>query len=227
MKIVLTIPVYNEEAYLKDFMLKLSKEKKALSQIDEIVFMNDGSTDSSLGILHAGVKGLTYKVSSHKNNKGKGETMREGLRYAKDHNFDGIIFMDSDMQHDPKHLSAFITALKKESLVFGYRLQAEETPYIRRLGNIVVRFVFKTFFNIKRRDLLCGFIAIGKAHFEDIVWSSDGYGVEPEIAAIVGRKKWPFKEICIDTIYLDPRKGLQLIDAFFIVMKIPFWYFRY
>ncbi len=69
-------------------------------------------------------------------------------------------------------------------------------------------------------------MSMRKDMFDAITWRSNDYGVEPEISAVVGKKKIPFKEVFIRTIYFDTKKGVSLIHAFFIFLKIPYWYFR-
>lgn len=227
MKIVLVVPAYNEEKYIVKFLNKLSKQKPALSKISKILIVNDGSTDSTANLLKKASLNRKYLVLTHSVNKGKGEAMRTGLKWAQKHHQDAIIYMDSDLQHDPKHLGPFINALDKNNLVFGYRDPAKGTPFIRRAGNDFIRFIFRNFFSIRRRDLLCGFFGIRAELFQNLHWASNRYGVESEIAAIVGKKGIPFVEIKIDTIYLDPNKGVQLLDALKVILKIPFWYFKY
>ena len=70
-------------------------------------------------------------------------------------------------------------------------------------------------------------MAIRSELFSKIVWESNDYGVEVEISAIASKKRISFKEILIDTLYLDAKKGVSLIKAFFIFLKIPYWYFKY
>ncbi|MCK9273417.1 hypothetical protein M0P65_07820, partial [Candidatus Gracilibacteria bacterium] len=52
------------------------------------------------------------------------------------------------------------------------------------------------------------------------------YGIETEMAIKVGKNNIPFKEIRIDTIYIDKYKGVTVLDALKILTQIPFWYFQ-
>lgn len=226
MKIDIIIPVYNESLYIEAFLNDLFKEKSALNSIRKIIIVDDGSTDETISKIEK-QKSEKIKLVSYKKNQGKGYAMRSGLELAKKLKTDGVIFIDGDGQHSPKHLIEFIKAFENNQLIFGFRKLTTNTPYFRKLGNIIVNYLFRTFFNIKRHDLLCGFMAIKKELFNLIVWESDDYGVEVEISAIVAKKRIPFKEILIDTLYLDYKKGVTLTKAFFILLKIPYWYFKY
>ncbi|EKE14566.1 MAG: glycosyl transferase family 2 [uncultured bacterium] len=224
MKIDIIVPVFNESSFIKSFLDDLFKEKKSLKFIRNIIIVDDGSTDETILNIK---KSKKIEIITYKKNHGKGYAMRIGINMAKKSKADAVIFMDGDRQHNPKHLSEFIKSLEKHELVFGYRQLTKDTPYFRKIGNKIVRYLLQTFFNIKRHDVLCGFMALRKEIFDKIIWESNDYGVEIEISAIVGKKKIPFKEILIDTLYLDIKKGVTLTKAFFISLKIPYWYFRY
>jgi hypothetical protein len=73
---------------------------------------------------------------------------------------------------------------------------------------------------------LCGFFGFRKNVYQEIEWFEPRYGVETEIACRVGKKQIPFKEVKIDTIYIDKYKGVTIFDAFKILGRIPFWYFE-
>jgi len=225
MKIDIIVPVYNESLFIKLFLDDLFKEG-SLGLIRNVIIIDDGSTDSTPKIIK-NYKNKRIIFIRYSKNHGKGYAMRVGLEAAKKSKADAVIFMDGDRQHDPKHLLKFIKSLSKFELVFGYRNLTKDTPYLRKLGNKIVRFLFQTFFNIKRHDVLCGFMAMRSQVFDKIIWESNDYGVEIEISAIVGKKRVSFKEILIDTLYLDIKKGVTLIKAFFISLKIPYWYFKY
>lgn len=226
MMIDIIVPVHNESLFIEGFLKEMFNEHKALELIRNIIFVDDGSTDDTANIIK-NYKNKKIKLISNKKNYGKGYAMRCGLTKARNKHADAVIFMDGDRQHNPKHLSKFIKYLKNNKIVLGYRKLTKEAPYFRKLGNKVAKFLFRVFFNIKRHDLLCGFIALRKDVYNDILWKSDDYGVEIEISAIIAKKRIPFKEILIDTLYLDIKKGVTLTKAFFISLKIPYWYLSY
>ena len=232
MKIDIIIPVFNESLFIESFLKDLLKEK-ALILIRNVIVVDDGSTDETISNIKYQISKTEKKISAkikiitYKKNRGKGYAMRTGIDVAKKLKADAVIFMDGDQQHNPKHLSEFIKSLVKHKLIFGYRNLSKNAPYFRKLGNKIARYLLQTFFNIKRYDILCGFMAIRSQIFDKIIWESNDYGVEIEISAIVGKKRIPFKEILIDTLYLDIKKGVTLTKAFFISLKIPYWYFKY
>lgn len=225
MKIDIVVPVYNECLFIETFLKDLTKAIRVLP-IRKVIIVDDGSTDQTSDIVkkytNHNITLIQYAI-----NHGKGYAMRIGFESAQKAKADAVIFMDGDRQHNPKHLSKFIEALDAYQIVLGYRRLDKKAPYFRKLGNKIAHYLFRIFFNIKRHDILCGFMAIRKDVYDDIVWKSDDYGVEMEISAIIGKKRTIFKEVLIDTVYLDMKKGVTLKRAFFISLKIPYWYFNY
>lgn len=226
-KIIIVSPVYNEELYLAKFIRDLLAAVKDLPQVKKIIFVNDGSTDKSLSILkkYQSTNRL-IEVITHKKNLGKGRALWEGFHRAKKIFPDAVIFLDSDQQHLPHHLSDFIDNLSDYPIILGYRKLSKSSPFLRRIGNEIAKFIIRKLFHIHRQDLLCGFMAFRQDVFSYLNWQSDDYGVETEISTIIGKNNLPFKEINIKNIYLDRHKGVNIFHAFLILLRIPFWYFR-
>ncbi len=226
-RITIVAPVFNEEKYLDNFIKKLLKEVKKIPVIKKIIFINDGSWDGSRKILERYEKNSIIKIITNRKNQGKGAALRLGFAEAKKEDCDAVIFIDSDQQHDPSYLPLFVKNLSRFPLVFGCRNLARDSPWIRKIGNHIARFIIRKLFHIERKDILCGLMAMRSDVFESLSWRSDDYGVETEISTIVGKAKLRFKEVTIKNIYLDKRKGVNLFHAFLILLRIPFWYFSF
>ena len=138
---------------------------------------------------------------------------------------DCVIFMDGDRQHDPKYLIKFIEEIASHPIVFGYRNLSKNAPTFRKYGNKIAGILIKNLFHIKRRDLLCGFMALRRDALKRITWKSKGYGVEAEITIMVALKNINYGEVFIPTIYLDNKKGANIVHALRILLKLPRWYF--
>ncbi len=220
------IPVYNEEKYLPSFVEQLFKQLNKNKKITQIFFVDDGSSDRSSEILSAAKKkDRRITVLKHKKNQGKGAALRTGFSALKKTNCRAVIFIDADHQHKPSDFGKFIAKLENYPVVFGYRNLSGNSPFLRRLGNQIAKFIVKNLFHVERKDLLCGYMAFRKETFKYLKWRSDDYGVETEISTIIGKNRVLFKEINIENIYLDKNKGVNLFQAFLILLKIPKWYF--
>lgn len=96
------VSVYNEEPALREFYAETGKVLKALpGEWDyELLFINDGSRDASLSILHEFAAGNDrVKVVDFSRNFGHEAAMIAGIDYARG---DGIVCMDADLQHPPE-----------------------------------------------------------------------------------------------------------------------------
>ncbi len=226
-KVFIVVPVYNEEKYVGRFIKDLFKEVNTIKNVSQVVFVNDGSKDRTRDIiLSQKEKHKKIRLIDLSKNSGKGVAMKQGLKYAKKNNAGAIIFMDGDRQHSPEHIKDFLLALEVSPIVFGYRMLLSDAPKVRKAGNMVAGLIIRYLFNIKRRDILCGFIALRTDVFNKINWTSKGYGVEAEMSAVVGRKKIPFTELLVSTIYFDVKKGVTMKHALKIFLHLPLWYLK-
>jgi glycosyltransferase involved in cell wall biosynthesis len=217
MKIVIVVPVYNEEKYLVSFLKDLTKTGF------EIVVVDDGSTDSSYEIIQK------FKVHSlrHEVNLGKGSSMKTGAEAAFNLGADAIIFMDADGQHKVEDLPEFIEKIKEgNEVVLGSRNLGLEVPLIRFLGNKFASVLINVLFSIYVSDLLCGFRAITKKAYKKMNLESQGYGVETEMVIKVKQYKLKYCEVPVATVYYDKIKGVTILDAFSILLNVIFWRFR-
>lgn len=223
MKNAVIVPVYNEHYRAVDTIdTILEADKESL-----VIVVDDGSNDESFGLIKSSFdKNTRVVVLKHIINLGKGAAMKTGVEMAWKMKCKTVVFMDSDGQHDPFFLNDFKKKLMGSGLVFGYRQMDKRMPLIRKWGNVFARELVRFLFGIKRKDLLCGYMAMSKEMYEKIAWDSSRYAVETEIATIVGKKKLNFEEVKISTIYHDNNKGVSIIDAIRILLQIPFWYIR-
>ena len=217
MKIVIVVPVYNEQKHLDSFLKDLVKTKF------EIVVVDDGSTDSSYKLIQK------FKVHRlrHKINLGKGSAMKTGAEAAFNLGADAIIFMDADGQHEVEDLPEFIQKLGEGyDVVLGSRNLGLKVPLVRFIGNKFASVLINLLFHIYVSDLLCGFRAVTKKTYEQMKLESQGYGIETEMVIKIKQFKLKYCEVPVATVYYDKVKGVTILDAFSILFNVIFWRFR-
>ncbi|GAB4028114.1 MAG: glycosyltransferase family 2 protein [Candidatus Microgenomates bacterium] len=215
MKTYIVIPAYNEAKYLGRFLEKLKQVTK------NIIVVDDGSRDktTALGKTH----GVT--VLTHMTNLGKGAALKTGCEYAfKKLGADAVIIMDGDDQHDPADITQFKAALKNEAeIVLGVRALDSSMPLSRLLGNKLMSVLVNLLFGRYIADIPSGFKAMTKKAYRQLQWHSSGYEVETELAVRIAKSQLNYVEVPISTIYHGKEYGFNLLDAFAILIKIPFW----
>jgi len=217
MKIVIVVPVYNEEKHLDSFLKDLIKTEF------EIVVVDDGSNDSSYEI----VKKYKVHLLRHKINLGKGAAMKTGAEAAFSLGADAVVFMDSDGQHKVEDLPEFIKKINEGyDVVLGSRNLGLKVPLVRFLGNKFASVLINLLFSIYISDILCGFRAVTKKAYKKMDLESQGYGIETEMVIKIKQNKLKYCEVPVATVYYDKVKGVTILDAFSVLFNVIFWRFR-
>ncbi|MBI3034032.1 glycosyltransferase family 2 protein [Candidatus Woesearchaeota archaeon] len=217
MRIFAVIPAYNEERHISGVI------EKALSHIscERIIVVDDGSRDRTYSLaMKTGVAVLRHII-----NIGKGAALKTGCDYAISRGADAIIVLDSDAQHEPDEIPSFIRALDGADIVFGYRELNSRMPLVMKVGNWMLGTAIKLLFRISIRDTQCGYRAFTRQAYQDIRWTAHDYSVESEMIALVGKHRLRFRQIPVETIYVDKYKGTTPLDGLAIVMKMVWWKF--
>ena len=135
--------------------------RAAREQWDPVWVVVDGSTDgtaASLASLAQSDPGL--KVLVRQRNGGKGAAVLDGLEQALRHGFTHALVMDSDGQHPPKRIPAFMeaSAARPEAMVLGEPVFDASAPAIRVKGRRISNWWanFETLW-AGIHDSLCGF----------------------------------------------------------------------
>lgn len=114
-KAALVIPEYNEG----ERVLEVISAAKNCGAIQEVVVVDDGSTDDSPAILET-VEGIT--VLTHPHNRGKGEALDTGVRFCRDLCCENVVFLDADLRGiEAEHIDDLLTPLDEGApMTIGY-----------------------------------------------------------------------------------------------------------
>ena len=145
MLVSVVVPCYNEEAVIRLYYEEMNKVTELLTDYDfELIFVNDGSKDGTLGILKEfASKDNRVKFISFSRNFGKESAMYAGLKNS---NGDYVVLMDADLQDPPKTLIEMLRIATEE----GYDSVA--TRRFTRKGEPPIRSFFaKKFYKIMNK----------------------------------------------------------------------------
>ncbi len=153
LKCCVIIPTYNNYKTLQKVI------EGVLVHVENVIVVNDGSTDSTSEILLQFPKIQQIHLSR---NKGKGNALRQGFKHADNLGYHFAITIDSDGQHFPEDLPAFIEALEnepnKEVLLIGSRNMTQVgVPKKSSFGNKFSNFWFWVETGKRLQDTQSGF----------------------------------------------------------------------
>jgi glycosyltransferase involved in cell wall biosynthesis len=184
MELSIVIPVFNEEANLVPLFDEL---KTALSTYKacEIVFVDDGSTDSSFSILKKiQESNKQVKVIRFRRNFGQTAALAAGFKYAEG---DVIVTMDADCQNDPADIPKLLAKIDEgHDLVSGWRYDRKDRLLSRRLPSRIANFLISWTTDVKLHDYGCTLKAIKKEVAKSITLYGELHRFIPAVASWMG-----------------------------------------
>lgn len=125
-------PCFNEEEVIGAFYESLKSTLDSLELIYEIIFIDDGSTDNTLGLLNQlAVTDPTVRVLSFTRNFGHQVAVTAGLDFARG---EAIVTMDGDLQHPPDVIPRMLAELKPGvDVVYAVRSRQTDAGWLKRL----------------------------------------------------------------------------------------------
>ncbi len=210
MSTAVIIPAHNEKKHITTVV------KKSLSYVDEVIVVNDGSSDDTAKLaLEAGAT-----VLSHCTNLGKGAAVKTGCAYAyKKHKL--LVLMDADEQHRPEDIPRFLEALEDVDIVFGCREQSGNAPLAMKVGNWFFTTLNKLLFSMPITDTQSGFRAFHAKAYPQLEWNASDYTMESEM--IFRAQGLSYREISIPRIYIDHVKGTTVLHGIPILLSMLRW----
>lgn len=155
--ISIIIPFYNEAESLPILIGQLINQLDRIKKEYEIVLVDDGSDDAFASKLK--VKSEKLKVISHRKRFGKGQALKTGIENSQGNI---IVFMDGDLQDDPKDLLKFLKKIDEGyDFINGIRVNRQEN-YLVKIYSKIASWFLKTFLHSPFTDINCGFKAFKK-----------------------------------------------------------------
>ncbi|MDO8524864.1 MAG: glycosyltransferase family 2 protein [Candidatus Omnitrophota bacterium] len=203
-KICALIPAYNEARTIG----RIVREIRALGLCAYVV--DDGSGDGTAIIAEA--EGAI--VIKHEKNMGKGASLRDGYSCILKKDFDAVIIIDGDGQHEVKSAADFIKQMErdKSDIVIGNRmLDTGAMPYIRRKTNRFMSYLISKIIGQYIPDTQCGYRLIKREVLESVRFDSSNFEIDSELIIKAGRKGFRISSIPIKTVYEDEKSKINPI----------------
>jgi dolichol-phosphate mannosyltransferase len=172
--ISIVIPVYNEAESLVQLQSELTKVMTGYDH--ELVFVNDGSEDNSLQIIH---RGSRVRILEFAKNTGQSAAIFAGLRAARG---EILVLIDSDLQNDPSDIPLLLAEIDKGAdLVCGFRVKRKDA-WFKLLQSKIANAVRSRFTKDGVRDTGCTLKAMRRECREALV---PFYGMHRFIPALI------------------------------------------
>jgi glycosyltransferase involved in cell wall biosynthesis len=225
LKLSIVIPVYNEQASLRDVVHRV----RSVGYDKEIILVDDCSTDGSREILEEYKDQEGYHVLFHPKNRGKGAALRTGFAHASG---DVIIIQDADLEYDPEDYPMLLKPIVdgKADVVYGSRFLGGPHRvlfYWHSVGNKFLTTLSNMFTNLNLTDMETGYKVFSKKVIDSITLKCDRFGFEPEITSKIARKNFRVFEVPISYSGRDYSEGKKItwkdgVAALWFIIRFRF-----
>ena len=195
MKVIVTIPAYNEEKTIGKLVADIRKVMEKTNYNYKVLVLDDGSKDST-GDAARKAGAIVYSLPK---NYGLAETFKTEIGKCLELKADIIVHIDADRQYQANEIPKLLAEIKKGyDLVLGSRFKGkiEEMPFVKMWGNIAFSGVISEITGLKISDAQTGFRAFTKEVAKQVpITSNHTYTQEQIIRAV--RHKFRIKEVPI------------------------------
>ena len=156
LKIGIIMPAYNEQMKIGK---TLSLIPDNISDNLDIIVIDDGSSDDTFKIASK----FDTIIIRHSVNKGNGAAIQTGLEYCKNENYNIVIIIDADGQHEPRYIKEFIKPIVDDNYdyVIGNRFHYfYNMSIIKKFCSRVMSFVLSFILDQKISDPTMGYRAL-------------------------------------------------------------------
>lgn len=223
------IPVYNEAQTLPLVIRKVLE----LSQVSEIVVVDDGSNDGTRDFLKT-YNDPRVQIIFHEVNQGKTGAIRTALLHAKS---EVCIIQDADLEYNPDEIPAVLAPILegRADVVYGSRFLVRKESrvlyFYHYLANKFLTFLSNLLTNLNMTDIETGYKAFRTFIVKDAGLSARGFGMEVEITALLSKVSARIYEVPISYYGRTYDEGKKIgmkdgIEAIWYIFYYNLWYFN-
>jgi glycosyltransferase involved in cell wall biosynthesis len=203
MKLSVVMPVYNEQATLREVILKVLgvPASTGLEAEIELICVDDGSRDASRQILaELAAAHPQLRVLLQPKNMGKGAALRRGIQESTG---DYILIQDADLEYDPCDYPALLHPLLegKADVVYGSRFLGSAPHRVlyfwHYVANRTLTLISNALTNMNLTDMETCYKVFRREILQSIPIEEDRFGFEPEITVKIAKRRLRVYEVGI------------------------------
>jgi len=214
MKLTVIIPAYNEKNTIQEIVRRV----QATKLVDEIIIVDDGSTDGTRALIAPMDGQDNVKVIFHEKNQGKGAAVSTGISAASG---DVLMIQDADLEYDPREYPNLMKPIEEglADVVYGSRFLGAPHRAIlfwNMVANKLLTLMTNILYNNILTDMETGYKVFKREVVADMKIHAKRFDFEPEFTAKILKKNVRLFEV---PITFNPRdysegKKIKMKDAF-------------
>ena len=206
--VLTALPVYNEESHIAAVLQEVYRYS------DDVLVVDDGSSDNTPRLL---ATQTDSHVISHPANLGYGAALRTAFQHAILENYDILVTIDCDGQHEPRLIPALAAEIVNEhdggaDLVSGSRylkiFPGDSIPPIdRRQINGEITRQLNARLGLELTDSFCGFKAYRVEALKQLQITELGYAMPLQVWVQAAALGWRIVEFPVPLVYLEEERS--------------------
>jgi len=213
------IPAYNEDARIEGTLKKVTAFIAAQNWDAEIIVVNDGSNDGTVGIVERYAKdNPRMRLIANPGNRGKGYSVRNGMLQAAG---EILLFSDADLSSPIEEAPKLFDAIAKGAdVAIGSRwlqakLQTQRQPLYRQLFGRIFNRLLRTMLALPFKDTQCGFKAFTRQAAQAIfpLQRIERWGFDPEVLFLARRFGFRIVEVPVEWAHREGTRISPLSDG--------------
>jgi glycosyltransferase involved in cell wall biosynthesis len=225
-KVIVVLPAYNASETLQS-----TYEEIPFDIVDEVVLVDDNSTDETLRVAKA--LGIIH-VLKHEENKGYGANQKSCYKKALSLDADIVVMLHPDYQYTPKliHSMAYLIANDVYPVVLGSRILGKGAlrggmPIYKYIANRFLTLFQNILIGQKLSEYHTGFRAFSKKVLVslDLKYNSDDFIFDNQMLCQIFNKGFEIGEITCPTKYTKESSSINFLRSLtygFGVIKVSF-----
>lgn len=195
MNLSVIVPVFNEAATVGAVVQKLRANRQPNGPIDEIIVVDDASTDGTAEVLRPFVERNEITLVTHPVNRGKGAAVRSGIAAARGSH---VLIQDADLEYDPDDIPRlWERAQAGAAVVFGTRTTGG--AFLHRAANYLLSLLTRIVTGLPVSDMETCYKLVRTDLLKRLALREERFGIEPELtvklARIIRREGLPYAEV--------------------------------